>query len=198
MCIVGNKIDRGHVLFEYSHIRCQNEKPFPIFEFALELVEQKVAALDIGSGTLMDVRRLIAEGFTDITAIDPVRCEQINECGISNVTFEQCFVEYFIFPQNKFDFVSALFVLPFVQRQQLARVLRDIHSSLKKGGIFVTTFLGENDFRAQDERIITLSEPEIDFLIRDMCVIRVHEFEGPGNIFDKKERVHIYRYVLRK
>ena len=193
------KVDVGNsALFDYLPMRCQNEAPFPILEMALEKTVDRSNALDIGSDTSLEVRRMIEAGFEQITAIDQVCCEDLYKLDSDIVTIEKCLVEEYKFLQDAFDLVSALFVLPFVQRQQLARVVTDIASSLKKGGIFVATFFGEKDFRAGDVRVNTLTDAEINYLVRDMKILRVHEFEGLGNAFGREEDVHVYRYITQK
>lgn len=188
----------GDALCDYAQMRCQNEAPFPILEMALEKVVNRGRSLDIGSGALLEVRRMIEECFQHITVIDQLCNDELHNFDPHIVSFEQCLVEDYKFSPDSFDFVSALFVLPFMQRKELSRVMDDIVSSLKKDGIFVATFFGENDFRARDARVITLSESEINYLVRDLHILRIHEFEGPGNIFGEEERVHVYRYITKK
>lgn len=190
--------DKIEVLREYSQMRCQNEAPFPILEYGLEMVQNKHTALNIGSGTMSDVERLISAGFSTITAIDPLNCHGSIEADQSRVRFEQCRVEEYEFAPQNFDFVSALFVFPFIESEKLSSVILKIVDSLKMDGIFVTTFFGKNDIRATDDRVITLDEDEIEALLEQLDILRVHEFEGMGNVLGKKQCVHIYRYITRK
>ncbi|HEX5430094.1 MAG TPA: class I SAM-dependent methyltransferase [Patescibacteria group bacterium] len=130
---------------EYYNLT-RDRAPSKLLMKALGYVKDKGRALDLGAGALNDTRYLLKQGFS-VLAIDK---EQLPKDVLKNITsakfvFKKKQFEQFEIPRNRFDLVNAQYSLPFVNKNNFARLWPKIVNSLRQGGIFTGQFFGIGD-----------------------------------------------------
>ena len=160
-------------------------------------------ALDIGAGSLVECKYLIKSGFDHVTAVDRVMHDSfLKNIDSRRFSFFQGSVEEFSFPNDEFNFVSAMFITHYFSKSYVVKFIEDVKSSMKEEGIFVGTFLGPNDFRSGSEGISTFARAEVEKLFQEFSIILLWEEEGESLVMKKGEDatdlVHVFRIVARK
>jgi SAM-dependent methyltransferase len=168
---------------------------------AMELVEEKEEALDLGAGALNDTKYLLEEGFQKVIAID--REPSVKELG-QEINSEKLEIvissfESFEFPENTFDLINAQYSLPFIPPESFNEVFKKIKSSLKTGGIFVGQLFGERD-EWRDNPLMTFhTSEEVKGLLSGVEVIDLREEEKDGETASGvMKHWHIFHITARK
>jgi tellurite methyltransferase len=166
---------------------------------ALQFVQNRESALDLGAGAMQDSKYLLEQGFMEVVAVDSepsvaARDLQDKRAQIVISTFEE-----FKFPVNKFDLVNAQFSLPFTHPREFERVFNSIKQSLKEGGILVGQLFGDRDEWTFNQDMTFLNKEEISNLLSDTEVLQMREEERDGTTAAGDEKHwHIFNLIIRK
>lgn len=190
------KATKGIAMREYNNKRI-GSNPWPILVEAINMLQEKNSALDLGAGAMVETRYMVESGFQRVVAVDEMQCDSfLHNEKLQHITFICKMVEDYEFPVESFDLVSALFVLPFLKKSKLPRVTEGIRGSLKEGGIFVGTFFGPEDYRARNPKISALEEKDvIKQLLFNFDVISNIEKKGKK---ETDELFHVFWFIARK
>lgn len=171
-----------------------------LFLKAIPYLKQKENALDLGAGSLNETEHLLNIGFKKVVAVDKVEDREIiNSINNDNLIFEKKDIVDYNFIDNSFDFINAQYVLFFVKKDRIEKLIEDIKKSLKKGGIFTGQFLGPKDTWANRSDIYLYQEKEVREFFSGLEIIYFEEEEK-----DKKACVggekhwHIFHFIVKK
>lgn len=135
--------NRWHSFFE----KTKGAEPRKYLVDAIQYVENKNIALDLGAGTLRDTRFLLEQGFEKVVAVDGEKMFEdfANEIDDDRLETDVSNFENFDFQENTYDLINAQYSLPFMDKEYFDVVIEKIKKSLKINGIFVGTFFGDKD-----------------------------------------------------
>lgn len=127
--------------------RAKDRPPRQLLRRALEHVERRDAAIDLGAGALNDVKFLLAAGFASVEALDsaPIAQDVADTLPADRFAYRIARFEDFAFPENRYDIVNAQYALPFIHPGHFERVFGAILASLRPGGIITGQFFGNFD-----------------------------------------------------
>jgi hypothetical protein len=182
--------------------KTKNSKPRPLLVKAVELVQEKNEALDLGSGALNDVRYLVSVDFKHVTAVDsePIAKDIIQFFPQEIVKYEISTFEDFMFEEGRYDLINAQYALPFNPKGTFAEVWTRIVSSLKNGGVITGQFFGTNDgWNTGTENMNFHTLEEATSLLADLDVAHFKEEEADketaaGNM----KHWHIFHFIAVK
>jgi hypothetical protein len=161
----------------------KNNPPRSLCQEAVELVAVKNRALDVGAGALNDAKYLLSKGF-NVLAIDFNPSVITIAATIDNTRLQATVVnlEEFRPPPNTFDYVNAMFVLPFIKTNTFNDVFDGLYGSLAQDGVMAFQLFGDQDDWAKvpaNERfhknMTFLTSMEVDRLLADKKVIKCEE-----------------------
>jgi SAM-dependent methyltransferase len=180
--------------------KTKNKPPRELLVQALEFVKEKKMVLDLGAGALNDTKFMLNVGFEKIIAVDgEENLETLNELDEKIVSFMKCQIEKYDFPINFFDLINAQFVLPFIVKEELLRVIKEIKNSLKNEGIFVGQFFGSRDSWATRADVFVYTQEEVKQFFTDMEIIYFKEEENDGQaLLEKEKHWHIFHFIVKK
>lgn len=183
------------------HENTKERSPSKSLVQALNLVQERDTALDLGAGALTDTKYLLENDFKKVVAVDSEpsiadRGEQINDPRLEiNVNR----FENFEFAQNTFDLINAQFSLPFTHPTSFEDVFVKVKNSLKQGGIFVGQLFGDRDEWANDPKITFHTREQALELLSDLEVIEFNEEEKDGTTASgSKKHWHFFRVLAQK
>ncbi len=165
----------------------------PLLIDALEYVQEKDDALDLGAGALNDTKYLLSLGFKRVTAVDmdPASAEKASEISLGGFTFVQSAYADFKFPKARYDVVNAQYALPFNPPGTFNEVLRKVIASLKPNGVFVGQFFGKRDsMNVKDSGKTFHTIDEAKKLLSDLHLKDFREEEEGGR--------HVFHFIAIK
>lgn len=175
--------------------------PRDTFLEALEYVNTKGSALDIGAGALMDTKHLLKMGFEHVVAVDPdpASKELAKSIKSDNFEFFGCSITEFPFVVGKYDIVTAQRSLPYLAPENFATVLRKIQSSLKSDGILAIHVYGEKDENILNIPMTRLSRNELLSHLTGVDVLKISETnETKPSTLGKTKHFHEIAVIARK
>ncbi|MBD3251808.1 methyltransferase domain-containing protein [Candidatus Uhrbacteria bacterium] len=185
----------------WSHYQeaTKGSAPASLLMKALQHVPQTGQVLDIGAGGLRDSRFLLAQGF-EVYAMDREPSFANLAFEIKNDAFEYvvCNVERFAFPKQRYVLVNAQYVLPYVRKEELPRVLIDVEQSLVPGGVFCGQLFGLRDAWKDQPTISAYPAAKIRELFRPFEDVDIDEKE-----FDRETAMgspkhwHVYNMIAK-
>lgn len=161
----------------------KNNPPRSLCQEAVELVAIKNRALDVGAGALNDAKYLLSKGFS-VLAIDFNPSVIGIAATIDNPRLQAAVVnlEEYRPPPNTFDYINAMFVLPFVKTNTFNAVFDGLYGSLAQDGVMAFQLFGDQDEWANvpaNERfhknMTFLTKTQVDKLLADKNVIKCEE-----------------------
>jgi len=167
-----------------------------LLQEALQYVQGKGSALDLGAGALNDASFLLAQRFGEVVAVDITPPFKKIDAGSGQFSYHQMPFSAYEFPAEQFDLISAQYSLPF-DRQDFQKVWVAIYSSLKKGGIFVGQLFSTRDDWFGRPGMIFHSEAEVQSLVGKFEIVKTEEREYT----EKEKRAkhwHFFDLILRK
>jgi trans-aconitate methyltransferase len=176
-----------------------NKEISPILKMATEYVDVFGVAVDVGSGDFTDTNFLAAK-FNQVIAIDPSKGarEMAEKNKKDNVDFYNLKIEDFEMSQVV-DLVNAQLSLQYVPRDIVEDALLKILFSLKRGGLFVGTIVGDNDSWKDSVKMSTLSRDKINKLFSDFEIIEFFETEEDGRTrLGTDKHWHLFRVIAKK
>lgn len=177
-------------------------------KLGVRLVEGPRIAIDCGCGAGSDIAYLRDRGFS-VHAFD-IEKEAIARCrkrfgDDTEVNLYQDSFNTFIYPSSSLILAeSSLFFCP---ESDIDNVLAKINNALLPGGVFVASFLGQDDFMADPEcrhesfwpDVLVTSEEELRCWLREYKIASFTEHRIWGTaVGNKDHRWHIYSVVARK
>ena len=180
--------------------KTKNKHPRPLLVRAMEYVEHKDSALDVGAGALNDSRFLLESGFRKVTALDIEAVPEVNQGFDRNIfSFQKSAIEDFDFPADSFDLVNAQFVLPFVRKSEIGRVMDAIKKSLHPNGIFVGQFFGLKDSWAGGKDVSAFSRKEVKKFLEGLDIIYFDEEENDKKtLLGPVKHWHIFHFIAKR
>ncbi len=179
----------------------KNYPPSPLLVQAMDYVQVKNKAIDIGGGgTLKDTKYLLSQGF-ETTIIDK---EQAVEAACLNIKSKKLkfvisdFVE-FDFPPNKFDIAAAIYSLPFTQPEKFSEVFDRIKKSLVTDGIFCGQFFGDRDGWHLNTNLTFVTRAKAQSMLDDLDTLLFNEKEFDGKTANgTPKHWHVFDVIARK
>jgi len=180
--------------------KSKNRPPRPLLVRALDFVEDKKSTLDIGAGALNDSRYLLEKGFKQVIALDKeVSSMLIKEFDDKNFIFKKCAAEDYAFPTESFDLINAQFVMPFVPKQKMDKLIKAIKKALKSRGIFTGQFFGPKDSWSNRKDTQVYSRTEVDNFLDELDILFFDEEEKDDRAaFQAMKHWHIFHFIARK
>jgi SAM-dependent methyltransferase len=182
--------------------RTKDSKPRPLLVKAVDFVNEKNTALDLGSGALNDVRYLVSKDFAHITAVDskPVAIEIIKNFPPEIVSYVISTFENFNFIENTYDLINAQYSLPFNPQDSLEKVFTSIIKSLKKGGILTGQFFGEKDeWNIPGHKMNFQTREQTEKLLNGLEIIDFEEEEALRKTAKgDMKHWHVFHFIVRK
>jgi hypothetical protein len=180
----------------------KNRPPSLSLVRALNYVEKKDAALDLGSGALNESLYLVDRGYGKVVAIDK---EQIPEEFLNKITnnqfqFIHSTFDQFDFIEKNFNLINANFSLPFNPPSTFSEVWNRMANSLVFGGIFVGQFFGVHDEWNKPERNMSFhTTDQIKEFLSNFEIIEFNEVEKDGTLADGSHKHwHVFHVIAKK
>lgn len=180
----------------------ESYQPRKILTHALEYVNNKNNALDIGAGILEDSKYLLSQGF-DVTAVeesdlimqDAELIKNDPTFHFINTSFQNAEIL-----EDSFDLVYCYDVLPFILPADLPAFLEKIYTSLRSGGVFAGDFFAKNDQDATeypDRSFVTLDE--VKKALTSFEVLKLVELNHGGLMDTENKNIwHIINFIAKK
>ena len=172
---------------------------------AMNHVESRGPALDLGAGALRDTRYLLQEGFEEVISVD--KNPSITNYGKDISDHRSKIVvssfEDFDFESDTYDLINAQYALPFAQKKSFDILMANILSSLKKDGLFVGTFFGDKDSWQESDRKpsaqVFLSREQILDIFKEFEILTIiEEEEKNAPVGDTRKDWHKFHITARK
>ena len=178
----------------------KNKPPRKLLLRAVDYVRVLNSALDLGAGALNESKYLLSRGFKEVLAVDLIKDDDLlKEIRAANFYFENTSLEEYGFSINRFDLVNAQYVLPFIAKQRLNKLLFDIRRSLKIGGIFLGQFFGVRDSWQNENGVFVYSKREIENFLGDYEKNYFEEEEKDGQtVVGVAKHWHIFHFIVRR
>lgn len=178
----------------------KNKLPRQLLVRALEYTKNREVALDLGAGALNESKYLLKSGFKKVIAVDNEEdSDLISEINHRAFSFENTTIEDYSFLNDYCDLINAQFVLPFVKKEKMDVVMRDIKNSLKKEGIFVGQFFGIKDSWNSLADVYVYTEEKVKNLLSGLDIIYFQEEEKDGRTaMDEEKHWHIFHFIAKK
>ncbi len=184
-----------------------NNPPRKLCQEAVQLVDPKDKALDVGAGALNDTKYLLDLGF-EVTAIDfnPDILNIAKDINDNNLTIKVTALEEYT-PQIKtFNYINAMFSLPFVKPEQFDDVFKGLYNSLTSGGIMAFQLFGDKDQWAETtendrfhNNMTFLTREQVDRLLEDKIIIKNEEvIEETKLAVGGFRKSHEFRIIIKK
>lgn len=176
--------------------------PRPLLIEAIQYVEEKNEALDLGAGALNDSKHLISEGFKKVTAIDmdDASSAKAKEISFGGFSFIQSTYANFPFAKEKYDLVNAQYALPFNPPDTFNEVLEKVIGSLKKGGVLVGQFFGDRDsWNVKDSGKTFHTIDEAKKTLSHMRIVEFREEEkDKSTALGVPKHWHVFHFIVIK
>lgn len=183
-------------------IKHSNRKPRKQLLEALAFCTSKNSALDLGAGTLIESRAILAYGFKKVIAIDnaPNVILFAKNFNSKKFIFNNVSFSKYNFPENEFNLINAQFSLPFYGKKDFILFIQKIKKALTKNGIFVGQLFGINDdWNTIDSKLVFNTKEEVLNLLSGLEIIEFSEKEK-----DEKtasgiiKHWHIFNFITKK
>ncbi len=180
--------------------KTNNKKHRILTELAIHWVKNKNRALDIGGGALNDSRFLINNGFiVDVIDIENIVLNIANELNNKKLNIKISHIENCDIGIEKYNFVIANYVLPFIKKKDIRHVMDNIFNSLKINGIFSGTFFGKNDFYRKNTKIVFNSRRQVLDLLKEYEILYFSEIEKKHlNNNNELKDYHSFEFIVKK
>lgn len=179
----------------------RTQAPNQLLVQALSYVKEVGKAIDIGGGALKDTKFLLQKGF-DVTVIDksPILEKEAMQIKSERLHPFVTSFEDFHFPLNEYILASAMQTLSYCEPEHFSRVITDIKSSLKSGGIFCGQMYDAYDDWSKSPEVKKLHKTyktidEAKEYLKDMEIILFKEEETEEG---RTRHWRIFDFIARK
>lgn len=156
--------------------------------------------LDIGAGAGNETKDMLLRGFK-VVAIDanPELLEIAEAINSPNLRGVVSRMENYDYGSKKYDFVVAMFALPFIEPSQFTSVFERILDSLKPGGVFTFHLFGVNDEWSANNKMTFLTTEAAQALFGDNTQLLFKEVKYNGKMANgENKHWHIFECILEK
>ena len=180
----------------------KNRPPSDLLIRAMNFVEKRDNALDLGSGALKDSKYLVKAGFKKVFAVDQEKppADILQEIAGEHIISVITKFDEFEFPPNKFDLINAQYSLPFNSPTSFPKVWDNIKNSLSPRGVFTGQFFGDRDeWNNSDTSMIFNSRKQAEQLLADLEVLELTEEEKDGQTADGSPKYwHVFHVIAKR
>ena len=168
---------------------------------ALNYVQRRKTAIDVGGGALRDTRLLLQQGF-DVTVIDkdPLIVDEAKKLNSEKLHYFVGSFDAFNFPAAQYDIVTAMYSLPFNPPQSFETMFAKLKKSIRSGGVFCGIFFGVNDeWNVARSMMSFHTKSDIEQLLDDMTIISLIEDESDGLLANgTSKHWHLFRVIAAR
>ncbi len=179
----------------------RSRPPRELMVEALDYLDRREQALDLGAGALNDTKFLLAQGF-DVTAVDVDPGVTQEAQRIMSPAFHLVISAYdqYQFPSETFDLVSAQYALPFNAPDTFDQVIENIKKSLRVGGVFCGQFFGDRDeFKTLRHGMTFLTAVEAQAQLNGLTIMKFQEEEKDDRTATGgKKHWHVFHFIAKK
>lgn len=179
----------------------KNNPPRELYVEALRLVKPTdVLALDIGAGACNETKDMLSRGFR-VVAIDsnPEIHGIAATIESDKLTVHETSMEKYDYGSERYDFIVAMFALPFVEPHNFDVTFNKIIRSLKPGGVFAFHLFGVNDGWAANKNMTFFEEKSARELFGNNKQLLFKEFDYDGKMADgSTKHWHVMWCILEK
>jgi SAM-dependent methyltransferase len=157
-------------------------------------------ALDVGAGPLNDTRFLLGAGLSvDAVDRDPLVARLAGAINDRRLNFVQADIRNFNIARGAYALIVAIHALPFLERDDVFRLVPRLVDGLEKDGVLCCTMFGRNDgWAACRPRMTFLSRPEVETLFRPLEPLSILEARYDGTTAsDQPKHWHVMRCIFR-
>ncbi|MEO5635223.1 MAG: class I SAM-dependent methyltransferase [Candidatus Paceibacterota bacterium] len=169
---------------------------------ALDFCVNKESALDLGSGTLVESKAIIKNGFKKVVAIDNSPDTEIFARNFKSkkLDFHKTSFRKFKFKKETFDLINAQFALPFYGKRNFKSFIKKILTSLKTEGVFVGQFFGVRDeWNISGSILVFNTKKEIREFFSGLELIElIEEEEKKETVSGDTKKWHVFHFIVRK
>lgn len=182
--------------------KTQHTKPQKLLLDALKVLSGGKTVLDLGAGSMRDSLYLLEKGY-EVTAVDmSTGAEDIaSKMEYKNFHFIQTKFEDLDLQEMMYDLVSAQWALSFISsHEELDTLIKDIHSHMNKGGVFVGQIFGVHDeWNTTDTNMTFLTKSEVQNVCKDFEIIELDEEEKDSpTARGQMKHWHIFSIIAQK
>lgn len=172
------------------------QPPSELLVEALSHVTGTGKVIDIGGGALKDTKYLLGKGF-EVTVIDKSPLLEKEAAVLKNDLLHPVVTSFedFHFPTNEYVLASAMQCLSYCEPAHFSRVITDIKSSLKEGGVFCGQMYDEYSEESKSLHKTYKTAEEIKEYLSDMESILFQEEETEEG---RTKHWRIYNFIARK
>ena len=168
---------------------------------ATSFCSKRDSALDLGSGTFIESKFLIENGFGVVVAIDnSIESKKLAQIYLNNkLDFRNISFNEYYYPKNTFNLINAQFSLPFYGKDNFTDFVDKIINSLKPEGVFVGQFFGVKDsWNVSESKLIFHTKEEVLNIFLDFEILEFEEEEkdelaSDGNL----KHWHIFHFIAK-
>jgi tellurite methyltransferase len=186
----------------YAALRAGSEaNPFVIDALSHLPMDGGRRALDIGAGPLNDTRFLLGASFSvDAVDRDPLAARLAGEIDDRRLDFVQADICDFDIAPGTYALIVAIHALPFLERDDLFRLVPRLVDGLAKDGVLCCTMFGREDgWAACRPRMTFLSRPEVEALFRPLEPLSIAEMRYDGVTANSRAKHwHVMRCIFRR
>lgn len=156
--------------------RTSNEAPRPLYLEAAHYIPKGARCLDVAAGGLRDTKDMLQRGYVvdsfDSSAEFLAAAQRIHSNRLHAVIAN---MESFDYGQEKYDYINAMFALPFIAPEAFNDTFRAIVASLKHGGVYAFQLFTPKNATAKQAVISTHTLDQARELVRDVEIIKLSE-----------------------
>ena len=174
----------------------REQPPHDLLVKAISYVKGTGKAIDIGGGALRDAKYLLQQGF-DVTVIDksPLLEKEVTKIKDERLHSFVTSFEDFQFPVDEYVLASAMHSLSYCDSEHFSRVIKNIKSSLKKGGVFCGQMYGAYDQWSKSLLRTYQTVDEARTYLKDMEIIFFQEEKTESG---RTKHWHIFDFIVQK
>jgi trans-aconitate methyltransferase len=158
-------------------------------------------ALDIGAGPLNDTRLLLGVGLSvDAVDHDPLVARLAGEIDDRRLDFIQADIRDFNIARGAYALIVAIHALPFLERDDVFRLVPRLVDGLAHDGILCCTMFGPEDgWAACRPRMTFLSRSSVEALFRPLEPLSIAETRYDGVTANSRAKHwHVMRCIFRR
>ncbi len=180
----------------------QHNPPRELYAKALKYIEptNKIEALDIAAGACNETSDMLQRGF-NVTAIDanPDITTIAAKIGSDALSTSVTTMEDYAYGDARFDFVVAMFALPFIPPAKFEDTFQNIVRSLKPEGVFAFHLFGERDGWSPNNTMTFFDKDRAQKLIKSCRELVFREVESDSKTADGSDRHwHVFQVIVKK
>jgi tellurite methyltransferase len=177
----------------------KDRPPWPLLVEAVDLLEQRKDALDLGCGAGRDTRFLLEQGFR-VIAVDADPDAVALMVGLSQGRLRVVQSSFETFDFETYDLVNAHFALPFLPEEHFQLVFVRIKQSLRVGGLFVGQFFGVNDeWNTPGNQMTFLTRVQAESELKGLEVLEFREEDIDSHVADgTPKHWHVFHIIAKK